>query len=121
MSDKSPLDKIETVRNTLATLLVMSFILTLPMFVLVSIPKSNEQIITYMVGQLSGMATLALGFYFVSKVGQDAMDAKRAENTGKVLDLANATASIAVTDPPVDVHVVNDSEQPVPIVEEGKS
>ena len=122
MNDKSPLDKIETVRNALAMLLVIAFISTIPMFLLATIPEANKEIITYMVGQLSGMALTALGFYFVSKVGQDALDAKRTENTGKLAEAITATANAGTLagDTPVDVHVVNDSEQPVPIVEEGK-
>ena len=122
MNDKSPLDKIETVRNALAMLLVMAFIATIPMFLFIVIPDANKEVITYMVGQLSGMALTALGFYFVSKVGQDALDAKRTENTGKFAEAITATANAGTlaSDTPVDVHVVNDTDQPVPIVEEGK-
>ena len=122
MSDKSPLDKIETVRNALAMLLVMSFIATIPMFLFVVIPDTNKEVITYMVGQLSGMALTALGFYFVSKVGQDALDAKRTDNTKAALEAITATANAGglVSDTPIDVNVVNDSETPVPIVEEDK-
>jgi hypothetical protein len=45
-----------------------------------------------MAGQLSGMALMALGFYFTNKVGQDAVDAKRADNTGKLADAVVAAA-----------------------------
>ena len=93
MSNTSPIDKIETVRNTLAMLLVMAFIATIPMFLFVVIPDTNKEVITYMVGQLSGMALTALGFYFVNKVGQDALDAKRTENTKAALEAITATAN----------------------------
>jgi hypothetical protein len=82
----------ERMRNLLAFFLVGSFIGVIPVFVFFTIPTANKDIITYMVGQLSGMALTALGFYFVNKVGQDALDAKRADNTGKLADLVAATA-----------------------------
>lgn len=93
MSTASPIDKIESVRNALAMLLVMAFIATIPMFLFIVIPDANKEVITYMVGQLSGMALTALGFYFVNKVGQDALDAKRTDNTAKALDAITATAN----------------------------
>lgn len=83
----------DEVRNWLAFLLVGAFIAIIPLFFLRGLPQGNEQIITYMVGQLSGMATMALGFYFTNKVGQDALDAKRADNTGKLADAVVAAAS----------------------------
>ncbi len=87
---RAAIDQIEFMRNLLAFLLVGAFISCLPLLVFKSIAKENEQIITYMIGQLSGMATLALGFYFVNKVGQDALDATRSENTGKLADAVNS-------------------------------
>ena len=88
MNDRTAAEQVEVMRNLLAFLLVGAFIATLPLFVFKSIAAENKEIIVYMVGQLSGMATTALGFYFVSKVGQDALDAKRTENTAKLADLA---------------------------------
>ncbi len=115
-TETSPIDKIETVRNALAMLLVMAFIATIPMFLFIVIPESNKEVITYMVGQLSGMALTALGFYFVNKVGQDALDAKRTENTGKFADAITATANAATpADTPIDVTVTNAADNPVPV------
>jgi hypothetical protein len=79
-------DQIEFMRNLLAFLLVGAFIGAMAAFTLVAIPTNNRDILTYMIGQLSGMATTCLGFYFVNKVGQDALDAKKTENTAKALD-----------------------------------
>ncbi|HEX2594760.1 MAG TPA: hypothetical protein VHL34_24870 [Rhizomicrobium sp.] len=73
-------------RNILAFFLVGAFVAVLPCLILKDIPAGNRDIITYMVGQLSGMATTALGFYFVNKVGADALEAKKADNTSKALD-----------------------------------
>lgn len=111
--NRSPLDKIETVRNALAFVLVAAFISTLPVFTFKIIPAGNKDIITYMVGQLSGMATMALGFYFTNKVGSDALDAKRAENTGKLADAVVAATSVGPD--PVPVIVTNSDNDPVPV------
>lgn len=81
-NERTAAEQVEFMRNLLAFLLVMAFISVLPVFTWKQIPEQNEQIITYMVGQLSGMALTALGFYFVNKAGQDAVDAKKTENTG---------------------------------------
>lgn len=57
-------------RNLLAFSLVGAFVGGIIAFTFYAIPESNRDIITYMVGQLSGMATMALGFYYVGKNGQ---------------------------------------------------
>lgn len=88
----APLDQIERVRNRLASFLVGAFVGVIPFMLYKTIPSENKELIVYMVGQLSGMATMALGFYFVNKVGQDALDAKKSENTGKLADAITATA-----------------------------
>lgn len=79
----TPIDHIERVRNRLAVFLVSAFVGVIPFLLFKNIPKDNSDIVVYMVGQLSGMATTVLGFYFVNKVGQDALDAKKTENTGE--------------------------------------
>jgi hypothetical protein len=79
---RTAVEEIERVRNRLAFFLVGAFVGVLPFLLYKTIPTENKEILVYMIGQLSGMATLALGFYFVNKVGQDALDAKRTENTG---------------------------------------
>lgn len=88
-------------RNLLAFVLVGTFLSCIPLLIFKSIPKSNEQIITYMVGQLSGMALTALGFYFVKQAGQDALDNKRADNTGKLAEAVVAAAN-GTPPPPAD-------------------
>lgn len=96
---RSPVDQIEFMRNILAFLLVGAFIGSMGAFTVFAIPEANKDILTYMVGQLSGMAITVLGFYFVSKVGQDALDAKRADNTKDAFEtikrVADKTASPA--------------------------
>ena len=91
--DRTDIEQIEWMRNLLAFLLVGSFVGTLTILLFFPLAKDNEQLVTYMLGQISGMATTVLGFYFVSKVGQDALDAKRADNTGKMADAVVAAAT----------------------------
>jgi len=85
--------KIEGTRNLLAFLLIGAFITAMGALFAIAIPQKNEQLLTYMLGQLSGMAVTVLGFYFVNKVGQDAVDAKRVDNTAKALDAITAATS----------------------------
>jgi hypothetical protein len=96
----SPLDQIEHVRNRLASFLVGAFVGVIPFMLYKDIPTENKEIIVYMVGQLSGMATMALGFYFVNKVGQDALDAQKSENTGKLADAITAAAKAGTDSAP---------------------
>lgn len=98
-SPRSPIEQIERMRNLLAFLLVAAFVSVLPLLAWRVIPEVNKDIITYMVGQLSGMATTALGFYFVNKVGQDALDAQRAENTGKMAEAVTTALQTTSTAP----------------------
>jgi hypothetical protein len=86
-------------RNVLAFLLVGAFIGSMGAFTVFSIPQENKDILTYMVGQLSGMALTVLGFYFVSKVGQDALDAKRSDNTGKAFEAIKETVKAGAPPP----------------------
>lgn len=94
-ADRTAAEQVEWMRALLAFMLVGAFIGGGgAMFVFV-IPAENKDVLTYMVGQLSGMALTVLGFYFMDKVGQAAIDAKKSENTGKLADLANRALDIA--------------------------
>ena len=114
--DRTAIEKIEWMRNLLAFLLVGAFIGAAMLFTFRTIPEGNRDILTYMVGQLSGMALTALGFYFVNKVGADALDAKRADNTGKLADAVVAAAGASTSDEPQEVVVTNTTAEPVPTV-----
>lgn len=93
---RNAIDQIEFMRNLLAFLLVGAFVVMGGALFAFAIPEGNKEILIYMVGQLSGMALTALGFYFVNKVGQDALDATRAENTGKLADMAKSAIQSTV-------------------------
>lgn len=53
-------------RGALAVLLIAAFGYALYVLFDAVIPKENEQLLTYMLGQLSGMVTMALGFWFTT-------------------------------------------------------
>lgn len=94
MTESDPaIKKTEGMRNVLAFLLVGAFIAMLPALFMWAIPANNKDIVTYMVGQLSGMALTVLGFFFVNKVGQDAVDAKRADNTHAAFEAIKAATT----------------------------
>ncbi len=88
-----------TFRNWLAFFLVAAFVSVLPLLIFKTIPADNKEIIVYMLGQLSGMATMALGFYYLNKAGQDALEATKADNTGKAFDAITAAAA---STPPIE-------------------
>lgn len=92
---RSPAERVEFMRNLLAFLLVAAFVSCFPVLTFKAIPSENKDLITYMLGQLSGMATMALGFYFVNKAGQDTLDEKRADNTKAMAEAMTETAKTA--------------------------
>jgi len=73
-------------RNYLTFFLAGSFVGIIPLFIFWGMPKTSENIVTYMVGQLSGMALMALGYYF---------------------------SNSATKSQPVDVRVANKGDDPV--------
>lgn len=80
-------------RNALAFMLIGAFVGVIPFLIFKTIPSGNKETVVYIIGQLSGMATTALAFYFTNKVGADALDAKRAETTGKAFEAVTAAAA----------------------------
>lgn len=120
MTKRTAVDQIEQMRNLLAFLLVGAFIGAMGAFTFIAIPAGNKDVITYMVGQLSGMALTVLGFFFINKVGQDALDATRAENTGKLADLATTAITSGpsgTADDPIKAEVVNTPDDPANVTE----
>jgi len=88
-----PLAPLDRVRNQIAIFLVGSFVGALGLLMFVALPEGNKDIVTYMVGQLSGMTTTALGLYFAVKLGQETLDAKRADTTARMADAVVAAAA----------------------------
>ena len=79
-------------RSTLALLLVLSFQIALAALFKVSVPETNRDMVIYMLGQLSGMVTTAVAFYFStskSSVDKNKLIASSHEDKS-VLDLRGA-------------------------------
>ena len=80
-------------RDFIGVALILAFITSIPLLIYKSIPTENEQLIAYMLGQLSGFVAAVVAFHYVTKAGEKELDAQRAENTGKALDAIKAAAA----------------------------
>lgn len=89
--------KQDLIAAIIAFALIFAFIGAIVMLSWRSFPSSNEQLLTYMIGQLSGFVAMALGVYF----------SRRAESppSGTPQD-------------PLHTQVGNTSSDPVPTTEE---
>lgn len=91
--------KADMIAGTLAFVLTGAFIGAIVMLSWRSIPSSNEQLLTYMLGQLSGFVAAAVGVYFARR--PDSPPSGTAED-------------------PVQTQIINPPENPVPVEEEPK-
>ena len=92
------------VRDLIGLFLIVAFIGAMVALLWKAIPTENEQLLSYMLGQLSGFVSGVVGFWYISKAGEKELEEKRADNTNKALDAIRAAqASPAVEPPPDDV------------------
>lgn len=108
-------ERSERIRALLAFLLIGSFISTLQLLMFKNIPAANKEIITYILGQISGMTTTALAFYYTKGVGQDDLDTRRTETTGRLADAITATAQAATaqaSQPPQNAEEKKEGDEP---------
>jgi hypothetical protein len=105
--------------NIIGGSVVGSFVGSIPALFFIPMPTVNEQLITYMIGQLSGFAGGVIAYHYASKAGEHALDAKRADNTGKALEAVTAAIQATPALADVDVPATGKSDDPVhTIVEE---
>jgi hypothetical protein len=90
-------------RGLLALLLLASFQLALGALFRFEVPQSNRDMVIYMLGQLSGMVTTALAFYFATS--------KSSVDKTKTIDELRAKADSG----PQPVEVMNTDADPVPV------
>lgn len=81
-------DKPLALRDWIGIFLITAFISVLFALMFKNIPKANEQLIVYMLGQLSGFVATIVGYHYVTSV----QDTTKAENTGKMADAMKAVA-----------------------------
>lgn len=89
--------KSDIIAGALAFFLTLAFIGSIVMLSWREIPKSNEQLLTYMLGQLSGFVAAAVGVYF----------ARRPDSP-----------PAGTTEDPLQMNVINKPEDPVPTTTE---
>lgn len=83
-------------RDALGMLLVLSFIGAMYVLFWRPIPSSNEQLIVYMLGQLSGFVSGVVAYHYVMNKSSE----KATENTGAAFEAITAAANAGtVTDP----------------------
>lgn len=92
--ERRPTDK-RAIANLIGLGLIAAFIGALIMLCWRAIPPSNEQLITYMLGQLSGMALGVVSYHYAMNAGQALSDAKKTQNTGKAFEAITAVAATA--------------------------
>lgn len=94
-------------RDVIGTALILGFLGSLAVLFGVPIPKQNEQLIVYMLGQLSGFAAGIVAYHYGQKAGDVELDKARAENTGKLADATkaavHAVAAAAPNKPDVEL------------------
>lgn len=91
------------VRDLIGLFLIVAFIGAMVALLWKAIPKENEQLLSYMLGQLSGFVAGVVGFWYISKAGEKELDEERTKNTGKALDAIKEAQRSAPADQPDDV------------------
>lgn len=83
-----------SLRDYIGVGLVFAFISVLVGLLFKNIPQANEQLIVYMLGQLSGFVSTVVAFHYVLNKNSEAAT----ENTGKAFDALKAAAESAPTE-----------------------
>ncbi|WP_285020216.1 hypothetical protein [Novosphingobium sp. fls2-241-R2A-195] len=84
MKARTPL----SLRDYIGVGLVFAFISVLVALLFKNIPQANEQLIVYMLGQLSGFVSTVVAFHYVLNKSSETAT----ENTGKAFDALKAAA-----------------------------
>jgi hypothetical protein len=88
--------KTANLRDAIGIALIASFVGALAILFWKEIPRTNEQLIVYMLGQLSGFVSGIVAYHYVTKAGEKELDAARVDNTSKALDAIKAAAEAGV-------------------------
>lgn len=90
-------------RDVIGVFLVIAFISTIPLLIFNGIPDANEQLIAYMLGQLSGFVAAVVAFHYVTKAGEREQEQQRVDNTTIALEaITNAQKAPAIGASPRD-------------------
>lgn len=80
-------------RDTIGSILLFAFVGALGLMFWVTVPPDNKDLITYMLGQLSGFVGGVVAAHYTINAGQQKLDEKKSENTAKAFDAITATAN----------------------------
>ena len=92
--------KTDWMRGALAVALLLSFQLALAAMFRIPVPETNRDMVIYMLGQLSGMVTTALAFYFATSKSSS-------DKNAVIAGMADSPAATGKPDDPV--HVQDDT------------
>lgn len=90
------------IRDLIGLFLITAFVGAMVALLWKAIPGENEQLLSYMLGQLSGFVGGVVGFWYVSKAGEKELEAKRADNTNKAFDAIRAAQAAPASQPADD-------------------
>lgn len=94
-----------SLRDWIGISLIFTFCSALGTLFFKAIPPTNEQIIIYMLGQLSGFVSSVVAFHYITSKG----DEEKTANTAKAFDAITATAKAASNPAPADT--IQDGDQ----------
>lgn len=107
------------IRDLIGLILLGAFIGAGGVLFFVAIPDKNEQLITYMLGQLSGFVAAVVALHYVTKAGEKELDEQRTANTGEALAAINKAMDLTPSDGKEvqDVNIVNPKSNPANVKE----
>lgn len=82
-----------TMRDVIGIFLVLAFIGAMVALLWHEIPHNNEQLLSYMLGQLSGFVAGVVAYHYITKAGDKELEQLRSENTGKAFEALKAAAT----------------------------
>jgi len=92
------------IRDSIGALLIVAFVTALGLMFWKAVPADNKDLITYMLGQLSGFVGGVIAAHYTINAGAEKLDAKRADNTKAAFEAITATAQATTTADPNAIH-----------------
>lgn len=80
-------------RDVIGVVLIAAFVAVMGALFWKAIPSENEQLLVYMLGQLSGFVAGVVSYHYVTKSGEKELEAKRADNTAAAFEAIKVAAA----------------------------
>lgn len=84
-----------TVRDVIGLFLILAFIGAMVALLWKAIPPENEQLLAYMLGQLSGFVSGVVAYHYITKAGDKELQQQQSENTGEAFKAVRRVAEAA--------------------------